>query len=128
MNDMNDLIAKDLGGKHRAVARKEYILNNLERWWVEGEEICSRREALGITATAFAKEVRLHPRRLRKLEMGKPVRNGDILRRLCTAELAHQEMRAAYEHVIRENEILRHHVQTKEPRIRPTMKKGRSVI
>lgn len=128
MNLMEDLIAQELGRKYREAAIREYILNNEERWMDEGEEICSRREALGITAADFAKEVNLDPRRLRKLEWGKPVRNGDILRRLCTAELAHQEMRAAYTQVIRENEILRQHVQKDEPRVRPALKKGRSVI
>lgn len=128
MDYRNDLIAKDLARKHREAARKEFILNNQERWMDEGKEIFSRRETLGITATAFGKEVSLHPRRLRKLEGGKPVRDGDILRRLCSAELAHQEMRAAYEQVIRENEILRQHLQAKEPRVPAKRKRGRRVI
>ena len=127
MDYRNDLIAKDLTRKYKEAAWREFILNNQERWMDEGEEICSRRQALGFTAAAFAREVNLDPRRLRKLEWGEPVRDGDILRRLCVAELSYHEMRSAYQQAAKENEILRQHMKAKLPAI-ATKRIGRSVI
>lgn len=97
--------------------REEYIAAHQEEWIAQGLEIRNLRKNLKLTMEEFSEMVGLTPYRLRQLELGRPVRDGDILVRLCRTKLIYEKMRltygiaikeirAAYELVVQQNEAL----------------------